>query len=121
LSETRGFLKKSYCIVCGKEKKGIKVEEDAVLGSIRWFKRNVTKNEKGNVLVVCKECYANYKKDRKRYESRQRTYIALGVVFVLMSMFLSPNIMTLLISLVILVILYFLSLLSYMPKINIKK
>jgi Ca2+/Na+ antiporter len=121
LIEIRGFLKKSYCIECGKEKKGIEVEEDAVLGSIRWLKRNITKNEKGNVLVVCKGCYADYKKGRKKYESRQRIYMALGVIFVMMSMVLSPNVMTLLISLLVLLLLYFFSLLSYTPKINIKK
>ncbi|MGA3020779.1 MAG: hypothetical protein ABSD68_02420 [Candidatus Micrarchaeales archaeon] len=114
-------MKKIYCIVCGKEKKGIEVEEDAILGSVRWFKRNVTKNEKGNKLVVCKDCYAEYKKDRKKYESRQRVYMILGAIFVMISMVLSPSVMTLVISLVIFAMLYFFSLLSYMPRINIKK
>ena len=112
---------KSYCIVCGKERQGIEVEDDYVLDSIRWFKKNVTKNERGNRLVVCSGCYLNYKKSRAKYESRQRLYLGLGVLFVIMSLVASFQATTLIVSLLVLLLLYFFSLLSYMPRISIKK
>lgn len=113
---------KRYCIVCGKEKKGIEIGDDYVLDSIRWFKRNVTKNEARNVLVVCKDCYSVYKKGRKKYESRQRLYVALGIVFVIMMIYIGGlSIQAILISIAILILFYLFSLLSYTPKIEIKK
>ena len=84
-------MSKTYCIVCGKEKKGIPVQDDVVLGFIRWFKRTVTKNEKGNLLVVCKEDYLAYKAARKRYEGRQKVYLVLGVLFVLLTVAIYPS------------------------------
>ncbi|EQD59708.1 hypothetical protein B1B_08080, partial [mine drainage metagenome] len=44
------------------EKTGHRRQRDYVIGAIRWFKKNVTKNEKGHALVVCKACYPAYKK-----------------------------------------------------------
>jgi len=113
---------KRYCIVCGKEKNGIGIGDDYVLDSIRWFKRNVTKNEAHNTLVVCKDCYPEYKKSRKKYESRQRLYIALGIVFVVMMIYIGGlTAQALLVSIFILILFYLFSLLSYTPKIEIKK
>ena len=74
-------MSKSYCIVCGKEKKGIEIEYDIVIKGIRWFKRNVTKNEKNNVLVVCSSCYSLYKKSRDKFELRERLYFYSLLLF----------------------------------------
>lgn len=115
-------LVKTYCIRCGRERDGIEIEDDIVLDSIRWFKRNVTKNETGNRLVICKDCYPEYKKSRKRFESRQRLYLALGVIFVLLAVFVSSfNAVSFAVSLLVLLFLYSLSFLSYTPRIGIKK
>lgn len=112
-------MPRSYCIMCGKERKGIAVREDHVLAAVRWFKRNVTKDEKGNSIVVCRDCYPEYKKRRGAYESRQRLYLALGAVFLVVSLILSPQAMTVLVSLVVLAVLYLFSLMSYTPRISI--
>jgi hypothetical protein len=112
--------RKMYCIVCEKEKKGIELQDDAVLGSLRWFKRNVTKNERGNRLVVCRDCYPSYKISRKKYEDRQRMYVVLGVLFGIVCMVVSPTLTSFLASMLILLLLLFLSILSYTPKISIK-
>lgn len=114
-------MPKTYCIICGNQKKGIPVEDDFVLDLIRWFKRNVTKNEQGNRLVVCRECYQKYSAGRRRFESRQRRYLVLGILFLLVSVLLSQQLSTLIVSLFVVALLYAFSFLSYMPKINIKK
>src|SRR5271157_3202259 len=98
----------SYCIMCGKETEGIEVQNDYVLSALRWFKRNVTKDEKKNRIVVCKACYLDYKK---------KLYLALGIVFLITFVVLSPKAETVLISLVVLAVLYLFSLFSYIPKI----
>ena len=61
---------KEYCIICGERRSGLPVEDDYVISAIRWFKANVTKNEKNNSLVVCRDCYSKYKRQRKRYEAQ---------------------------------------------------
>ncbi len=112
--------RKSYCIICGAEKKGLEVQDDWELGAIRWFKRNVTKNEKGNRLVVCRECYPKYEASRGKFESRQKLYIALGAIFAVLSLVLSPSLTSVLLAVSIMLIMLALSLLSYTPKISIK-
>jgi len=106
--------------MCGKERNGIEIKEDHVLAAVRWFKRNVTKDEKGNRIVVCRDCYPAYRKSRGAYESRQRLYLALGVVFLIVSLLLSPGAVTVLVSLLVLAVLYLFSLMSYTPKIGIE-
>lgn len=114
-------MPKSYCIVCGKERNGIAVEDDYVLGSIRWFKERVTKNVKNNRLVVCKECYPKYSASRKKFEFRQKVYVGLGIAFAAVSLIVSPRLPTLLVSIVVFAFLFALSLMSYTPRITIKK
>lgn len=111
---------KSYCIMCGTEKHGLAVRDDWELGLIRWFKRNVSKNEKGNRLVVCRTCYPKYAANRSKYESRQKLYITLGVIFAALSLLISPSIASVLVAALVIVLMFAFSLLSYTPKISIK-
>jgi hypothetical protein len=111
--------RKSYCIICGQEKDGIEIENDYVISTIRWFKRNITKNEKDNKIVVCKECYPKYKVLRKRFENRQKIYITLGILFIIFGMIISPRVGTLIVTVIVAIFLYLLSLLSYTPKIKL--
>lgn len=106
-------------MICGREKKGIGVNEDFVILAIKWFKKNVTRNAEGNRLVVCREDYPKYVESRKRFESRQRTYLALGMAFAVLSMLVHPAVTTLAIVLAVVLLMYALSLLSYTPKINV--
>ena len=110
----------TYCIICAKKKEGITVKDDRVLESIRWFKRNVTRNEQGNKLCVCKECYPVYKKRRDTYTSRQIIYVVIGAIFAILIFALSLSLAALATGAVILVGLYLLSLLSYTPDLAIK-
>jgi predicted nucleic acid-binding Zn ribbon protein len=109
----------TYCIICGKKKPGIPVKNDYVLDAIRWFKTNVTKNAQNNKLVVCKEDYSVYKKNRDRYVSRQIIYLVIGILFTILGLFLTFSISTLLVGLGIVAFLYLMSLLNYTPKLNI--
>ncbi len=110
---------KSYCIICGQEKDGIEIESDYVIDAIRWFKRNVTKNEQRNRIVVCKDCYPKYKTLRKRFEKREKIYIILGILFIITGTVISPRIGTFIVTVIVAVFLYLLSLLSYIPKIKL--
>jgi hypothetical protein len=110
---------KSFCIVCGLEKDGIEVKEDGVLRTMRYIKRNLLRSAKNNRIVVCKQCYEAYKKYRKRYVSRQHLYLGLGIVFLVLTLLLNVSIASVLFGLGVLVLLYLLSLVNYMPDINV--
>ena len=107
----------SYCIICGKKKDGVKVADDHVLKTLRWFKANITKNVQNNTLVVCKTCYPQYSKQRKKYVSRRTAYVALGLIFLILSIIISSGawLTALSIGIFIVVLLYALSLINYMP------
>jgi hypothetical protein len=96
------------------------VEDDFVLNSIRWFKRNVTRNEKNNRLVVCRECYPRYSAARRKFESRERLYIALGVIFAALNLIVARSLTSLLVSAAIILLMLALAFLSYTPRISIK-
>lgn len=110
----------TYCIICGKQKNGIPVENDYVLDMLRWFKRNVTKNEQKNKLIVCKEDYPVYKKNRSRYVFRLAVYLTIGSLFFILGLLLSPSVATFFIGAILLIFLYSLSLLSYTPKLRLE-
>lgn len=116
-------MARSVCIVCGKPKFGLKVERDHVIEAISWIKRNVTKNEMRSDLVVCKECFLKYKKERESYIRRQIIYVALGIVFTIALASLSgaKAPFAIIYGLFLTLLLYLLSLLSYVPSVNIPK
>ncbi len=109
------------CVICGKANDGIEIQEDQILGLLRWFKRNVTRNEKGYKLVVCKSCYPIYTKSRKRFVNRQVLYVGLGVILSLLLVIGGGNkLLAVLYSIIVIVFMYALSLLSYMPTLKVK-
>ena len=113
--------KKVVCIICGKDKQGIPVKSDWVLESIRWFKKNVARNAKDNFLVVCREDWPQYDKARKKFTSRRTLYIGLGIIFMILGLLTGLSIKTFAFTLVILVFFYLLSLLSYMPALDLDR
>ncbi|MGC8572134.1 MAG: hypothetical protein ACP5RI_00305 [Candidatus Micrarchaeia archaeon] len=124
VKEKQEYNKQSYreprCIICGKEKEGLEVQEDFVISSIRWFKRNITKNEKNYKLVVCKECYPTYYKARERYEKRRALYLVIGILFALILLIISQNkILAFIYAVIVVVFVYLLSLFTYMPAVKI--
>ncbi|MGC8478602.1 MAG: hypothetical protein ACP5NE_01590 [Candidatus Micrarchaeia archaeon] len=114
--------KEPRCIICGLEKEGLPVKNDYIIESIRFFKKNVTKNEKGYRLVVCRECFPKYASLRRRFERRRAIYIAIGVLFAAMFLVLSPDKLTALVYGVIIVLfLYLLSLVNYIPSLELPR
>ena len=112
-----------YCMLCGKEKRGIEIEEDDVIRSIRWFKHDILKKPLSeNKVVICNDCYDNYKKYFKKYKSRQRTYIILGVLFAVFGIIVAQNkVLAIITGIIIVGALYLLSFLSYMPELKINQ
>ncbi len=115
------MAKPVVCIICGKEKPGIPVKEDRILRAMRWIKRNVTKNEKDNLLVVCREDWPKYDKARRKFTTRMALYVALGIVFVVVGCLIAFSLYTLAITLLVLLLFYLLSLLNYMPALDLGK
>ena len=113
-------MKATYCIICGKQKHGIPIKNDSVLEAIRWLKRNVTKNEKGNSLAVCRECYPEYRKRRDKYTSRQAIYVIMGVIFLVLGAAIQLTASTVMAGIILLIALYCLSLLNYTPALSMK-
>jgi hypothetical protein len=115
-------MAESRCIICGEKRNGLEVSGDHVMAAIRWFKRNVTRNEKGYRLVVCRDCYLKYKKARDSYQRKQAGYVILGVAITLVFVAFSTNRpMALLVGCVLTAFLYLLSQLSYMPGVILPK
>lgn len=113
---------KSVCIMCGKERQGLEVKEDNVIGAMRWIKRNITKNSKNYNMVVCKEDFLAYKKKRDGYERKQIMYVGLGLLFMLLLLLFASGryLGAILYGLGITAFMYLLSLLSYMPSLKVR-
>ena len=113
-------MPESRCIICGEKKNGLEVGNDRIIGAIRWFKRNVTKNERNYRLVVCKECFLKYRKARNSYQRKQITYTTLGAVFMALLVVVSGfSISAFAAGIAITVFMYLLSQLSYVPGVRL--
>jgi len=111
----------SVCIICGKRKKGYEVEEDLVIRSIRKIKK-IFGIEKRNKLVVCKECYPKYLQMRKKFESKQKHFTILLLIFFAIVIIFSPDKISAIIFFLVLTFLFLILLIPYYtPKIkNVK-
>lgn len=108
---------KTYCIMCGEERKGLAVREDWVLRILRGVKKAVTKKT-SNDLVVCRGCYPNYEKRRNRFSWRKKMNIALGLLFAAFSLIIAPELVVLLMDIAVIILLYAFALLSYTPDVD---
>lgn len=113
--------KKETCIICGKERGGLPVKNDHVISALRWIKRNITKNAKGNTLVVCRECYEKYSKSRRKYVSRRNIYLILGAMLAVLLVVAARSALSVAWGIILILFMYALSLLTYMPGLDVKK
>lgn len=116
-------MKESVCIICGKKKNGLEVNEDYYIKSLRWFKRNVTRGlwpEHNYRLVVCKEDYPRYAKYRRAYEKRQTLYLAVGIILAVILIVISPDkLSAVFYGIGIIAFLFILTLLTYTPSLKL--
>jgi hypothetical protein len=117
------MMEKKVCIMCGQEKNGLDVKEDHVIRAMRWVKRNITKNAKNYQMVVCKDDFLKYKKKREGYERKQILYIIIGILFlVLLLIFANGRYLGAIVyGFAIIIFMYLLSLISYMPAVEMPK
>lgn len=114
--------KENRCVICGQERPGLKVKGDRVIGAVRWVKRNITKNEQGYALVICKDDYTKYAKARSSFVKKQIAYTALGVIFAALLVIGSGDKgLAVIFGVIVIVFMYALSLLTYMPAVEIPK
>ncbi len=72
----------NICIMCEKDKAGIRIKDDATLRTLKWIKYELLKRPRRHSgPVVCRECYSAYSKKRKSFERKQIIYSIIGVVF----------------------------------------
>ena len=79
----------------------------------------MTKNEKGHKLVVCRQCYSNYKKRFDKYRSRQAIYLILGTLFLIFEAVISLSSVSVALGILVLVLFYLFSLFNYTPRLNV--
>ncbi len=111
--------KETRCMYCGERRDGLEIREDSVINAMRWIKRNITRNERGYRIVVCKDDFPKYLKARKRFEGRQRIYLALGIIFAITVTIAGRSIISVFYAIAVLVFIYLFSLLTYVPALNI--
>ncbi len=111
------MMRENRCIMCGEHKNGLEVIDDNVIRGIRWVKEKLGRKT-GFRLVVCKECYANYRKARKKFEGRLKLYLALGVLMAILLITINP-LSGVVFGSMIVVFMYFISLLTYVPRVSI--
>ncbi len=113
------MAKRNMCIICGKEREGLAVRDDAVILGLRWIKRNVTRSAKNYRLVVCKDDFLKYKKGRDSYQRKQMAYVTLGVLFLAgMAFFGHGNLGAIAAGLGIAIFMFLLAQVSYMPAVD---
>lgn len=110
-------MAKQGCIMCGKEVGGLAVQEDWVIRFVRGFKTHVTRNARNYKLVVCRECYNNYHRMRKRFVRNRILYTGFGIAFLVVFALVS-GLVGIAVGLVVTVLMYLLSLLSYAPAVD---
>lgn len=111
--------KETRCMYCGEDRDGLEIREDYVVYVLRWLKRNITRNEKGFRIVVCKDDYPKYAQARRRFEGRQKIYLALGFIFAATVILAGRNPIAVLYAIAVLVFIYLFSLLTYVPALSV--
>ncbi len=110
---------KTYCIVCGNEKKGIGIRNDRVIEGIRWIKTKITGAKSNNKLVVCRDCYKKYSASKKRFDSRKRLYLALGLIFAVLILIAKMTVISLAFAIFMVVLLYLFAFFNYVPDLDV--
>ena len=112
--------RKPRCIICNAEKDGIGIRPDAVVNTLRWFNTRTFKYKNPYRPVVCRECYQKYRKARKSFEHKRAAYLVIGILFVAVLVVASRgNPYSALAGLGVIAFMYLLSLVNYMPALDI--
>lgn len=110
-------LSKGVCVECGKNAKGYPIEDDYVINGIRWIKRKLGV-EKGNKLIVCNDCFEEYKKKRNSFERSLIIYSGIGVVLGIILLVINLSIGAFISALILILFLLVLAHLKYAPKVR---
>ncbi len=108
--------KNPKCIICAQEKNGLDIKVDNVVKAIRWINSHTVRAKNPNRAVVCKECFPKYYKARKSFERKQVAYLIIGFLFAIFIILASREMPSaFLFGFIIIVFMYILSLVSYVP------
>jgi len=115
-------MKKDACIICGKEKPGLEVKDDYMIDAVRWIKLKIFKSKPKNFrLVVCKDDFLKYKKQRDTYERNQMLYVAIGIIFLAMLLVFSNGrvLGAIFYGALVILFMYLVAQLGYIPAVDI--
>ncbi|MEM4389996.1 MAG: hypothetical protein QXG98_05030 [Candidatus Micrarchaeia archaeon] len=89
-------MAKTVCIICGRQRSGAPVADDAVIRTIRWLKRRLGVLQ-GNKLVVCRDDMEEHQRRRQRFEKHLIQYGAIFFVLAIAMLVLSGSLLGMLI------------------------
>ncbi len=114
--------KQPKCIMCNGQKEGITIKADSVVNALRWLNSHTVKYENPTRSVVCRECFPKYMKRRRSYETKLVAYLVIGFLFAAFIVIASrANPVSFLFGFGVIVVMYLLSLISYMPPLDVPK
>jgi hypothetical protein len=109
--------KRSVCVVCRNEKKGMKIQDDPYLETIRKIKRKLGIAQE-NILVVCKDCLPKAEEKRRRFERTIMTWGVLATFIFVIFIVLSPTLQSFLLGIITAFFFMLFALSSYFPKVE---
>ena len=116
MTNKKSFKKKGVCIVCHKNKMGYPIESDYMIDGIAYVKK-LMKTYKGNKLVVCEDCFDEYKKKRERFVRNLLLYGGIGAILGLLLIFTNLSLQSIIFALFLELIMLILAHMSYVPKV----
>ncbi len=116
MTNKKSFKKKGVCIVCHKEKMGYPVETDYMIEGIARLKK-LMKTYKGNKLVVCEDCFDEYKKKRDKFVRNLMLYGGIGAVLGILLILTNLSVQSFLFAIFLELLMLVLAHMSYVPKV----
>ncbi|MCL4389724.1 hypothetical protein M1397_03930 [Candidatus Marsarchaeota archaeon] len=119
--DAKAERREERCIICNSVREGLPIKVDGVVTALRWLNSHTIKHKNPYAPVVCKECFVKYSKARKSYERKRISYLIIGFLFAILLIVGSHGTdpIAYLFGLAVIVFMYLLSLISYMPKLDI--
>ncbi|MCL4379170.1 MAG: hypothetical protein M1160_02805 [Candidatus Marsarchaeota archaeon] len=108
------------CIICNEQKPGLEIAPDSFISAVRWLNEHTMRYKNPYNPVVCRQCFTKYRKARKSFERKRIYYLTIGILFAGVLVAASRlNPYSVLVGLGVVALMYLLSLVSYMPRLEL--
>jgi hypothetical protein len=107
------FMERMTCSLCGKKKESAELDmDDFVFGNYVKFMRGLGLSSHKGALGICKDDMADYQKIKKNHQSKMVLYGTLAVVFSIIYLYFTSNII---VSMIVILFVFGMSIFSYAP------